>query len=209
MKPKTKYTKELLEPIVKRSLSFAQVIEELGLRLSGGNYRNIQKWIRHHRLSTDHFTGMLWSKNRTKDDHPALAKISERMTTLSDTDIFCVNARPINTRTLHRRFIQLTGRLPRCESDDCGITDWKGRPLTMHLDHINGVNNDNRIENLQWLCPNCHQQTPTWGNSQERSIAKEFEWPINEVHQRLKQIEDAVLVGSGGLEPPKAPILSR
>lgn len=38
-----------------------------------------------------------------------------------------------------------------------------GRPLTLQLDHINGIHNDNRIENLRILCPNCHTQTPTYG----------------------------------------------
>lgn len=38
------------------------------------------------------------------------------------------------------------------------------KPITLHLDHINGVHNDNRFENLRFLCPNCHQQTDTWGN---------------------------------------------
>jgi 5-methylcytosine-specific restriction endonuclease McrA len=45
----------------------------------------------------------------------------------------------------------------------CGISDWLGNPLSLQLDHINGINNDNRIENLRFLCPNCHTQTPTWG----------------------------------------------
>ncbi len=35
--------------------------------------------------------------------------------------------------------------------------------LSMHLDHVNGVRNDNRLENLRMLCPNCHSQTPTYG----------------------------------------------
>ena len=43
----------------------------------------------------------------------------------------------------------------------CGITEWQGKPLAFDLDHINGINNDNRLENLRILCPNCHSQTET------------------------------------------------
>ena len=50
-----------------------------------------------------------------------------------------------------------------CKCSWCGITDtWNGKPIVLHLDHINGINNDNRIENLRLLCPNCHSQTDTF-----------------------------------------------
>lgn len=48
----------------------------------------------------------------------------------------------------------------------CGLTDnWQGKPLVLQLDHINGINNDNRLENLRFLCPNCHSQTETFCGS--------------------------------------------
>jgi 5-methylcytosine-specific restriction endonuclease McrA len=45
----------------------------------------------------------------------------------------------------------------------CGLTSWQDQPISMHLDHINGVRDDHRLENLRMLCPNCHSQTPTYG----------------------------------------------
>jgi hypothetical protein len=59
----------------------------------------------------------------------------------------------------------------RCER--CGISDWEGRPLVMALHHINGVKDDNRLENLELLCPNCHSQTGNFaGRNAARSVAR-------------------------------------
>jgi len=49
----------------------------------------------------------------------------------------------------------------RCSK--CGITDWLGEPLSIQIDHRNGIRNDHRLENLRMLCPNCHSQTETYG----------------------------------------------
>lgn len=54
----------------------------------------------------------------------------------------------------------------RCET--CGITEWRGRPLSMELHHVNGDGEDNCLENLQLLCGNCHSQTDNWGGRGRR-----------------------------------------
>jgi len=46
--------------------------------------------------------------------------------------------------------------------NECGISEWKGQKLSLHLDHINGDRWDHRIENLRFLCPNCHSLTETY-----------------------------------------------
>lgn len=48
------------------------------------------------------------------------------------------------------------------ECIQCGITEWNGKKLSLHVDHINGNNRDNRIINLRFLCPNCHSLTNTY-----------------------------------------------
>ena len=48
----------------------------------------------------------------------------------------------------------------RCQA--CGMADWQGRVVNVHLDRINGVRNDNRFKYLRMLYPNCHSQTATY-----------------------------------------------
>ena len=51
---------------------------------------------------------------------------------------------------------------------ECGITDWNSKPLVCHLEHINGISNDHRLENLTMLCPNCHSQTSTYAGKNRK-----------------------------------------
>lgn len=148
-----KYTKELLEPIVASSISIAEVLRKLGLdHKAGGNYRYINATIRAMGLSTSHFLGAAWARGRRIGPAPRVP----------DEAIFVENcAHAISGARVKQRLLR-QGRAYVCES--CGISEWQGQPLTLHLDHINGINNDNRLENLRLLCPNCHQQTATWGN---------------------------------------------
>lgn len=55
----------------------------------------------------------------------------------------------------------------KCEN--CGNTEWLGKPISIEMHHINGNSNDNRKNNLQLLCPNCHSQTPTWKSKQRKN----------------------------------------
>lgn len=55
-------------------------------------------------------------------------------------------------------------------------TNMARKRINLILDHINGINNDDRLENLHWVCPNCNQQLETTGskNPQRKIIAKKY-----------------------------------
>lgn len=74
----------------------------------------------------------------------------------------------------------------KCES--CGITDWNNKPLTMHIDHVNGNRTDNRFENLKVLCPNCHSLTETFAyrNVSDAGRLRMVQSAIN-TNEKLKQ----------------------
>lgn len=78
----------------------------------------------------------------------------------SNEDMF-VEKCTIARHHVKKRLIQ--ENLVPYKCDDCGITDeWNGKTLVLQLEHKNGISNDNRLENLLFLCPNCHSQTKTY-----------------------------------------------
>lgn len=70
--------------------------------------------------------------------------------------------RRTNRSHLKQRLLAAGIKEHRCE--ECGLTEWRGAPLFLCLHHLNGDGLDNRLENLQILCPNCHVQTPNFGS---------------------------------------------
>jgi 5-methylcytosine-specific restriction endonuclease McrA len=79
--------------------------------------------------------------------------------------------RPQTSRThLKQRLVKEGLKDNRCER--CGLTSWLGGPLSMQLHHINGDGKDNRFENIQFLCANCHSQTGTYGGRNGHRAAR-------------------------------------
>jgi DNA-binding transcriptional ArsR family regulator len=75
-------------------------------------------------------------------------------------DTYLINGRRTDRGHLKRRLLAAGLKSNVCE--ECGISEWRGEPLSMALHHVNGDGLDNRLENLVFLCPNCHAQTPNF-----------------------------------------------
>jgi 5-methylcytosine-specific restriction endonuclease McrA len=77
-------------------------------------------------------------------------------------ELLLVSDRPQTNRShLKQRLLDAGLKENRCER--CGISEWQGEPITMHLHHVNGDGKDNRLQNIAFLCGNCHSQTDTYG----------------------------------------------
>lgn len=148
------WTKDFLESLVVRSTSIADVIRNSGRNISGGMYRHISGYIKTYDIDISHFTGQGWAKGRT-------SSTDTRIYTTPDEEVF-VRSGTISRNFVRRKFKKL--REYQCEI--CKTEPmWHDSPLTLHMDHINGDNIDHRLENLRWLCPNCHSQTKTYSCS--------------------------------------------
>lgn len=75
-------------------------------------------------------------------------------------DELLVEGRLCHRGHLRGRLLKAGLKEERCE--ECGLTEWRGCPIRVTLHHINGDGYDNRLENLAFLCPNCHSQTPNF-----------------------------------------------
>ena len=79
-----------------------------------------------------------------------------------------------NTPRAHLRWRLMRAGVFDAKCSVCGLENWLGKPISMHLHHISGVKTDNRLGNLQLLCPNCHSQTENYGgrNSKKHIVNK-------------------------------------
>lgn len=137
-----KHTKELLEPIVLSSNSYAECLRKLGLKVAGGNYKLLQRNIDKFKIDCSHML------------HQAINQGVE-FKTFDDL---------ISNDAIKSRLVKERGH--KCEV--CNLTEWLNKPICLELEHIDGNNRNNKRLNLKLICPNCHSQTPTWRNRKRK-----------------------------------------
>jgi Zn finger protein HypA/HybF involved in hydrogenase expression len=138
---------EYIIEVVKNSSSIANAMEKLN-----EGRRFVKRKIEELSIDTSHMTGQAWTSGKTVMQDSRLSKYSKE-------EIFSEDSPCSNSYV--RKFV-LKNKLKEYKCESCELVNWKNQNINLQLDHINGNRKDNRLENLRWLCPNCHSQTSTF-----------------------------------------------
>ena len=156
---------EQIKEVVSNSFSSSEACEKLGMAGKSGSVTRFRKFLDDNKIDYSHWTGQLWSKGKTSLDDDRLRKSKD------NSLIFTENS---NASSHYVRSLLLKHNLKVYKCESCSTSnEWNGKPINLQMDHINGNRKDHRLENLRWLCPNCHSQTDTFcarnGNKQKVS----------------------------------------
>lgn len=148
----SKYTDREIEDVVKEGKSF----NDAHKLLTGGSSGSSYVWFRNRvvklGLDTSHFNPH-WNASNA-------ARISNRKRA-ADWLTHDESLKQRVKRTALEQGLSDSGVAKRCSI--CSLIDWQGAPLKLHIDHRDGNWRNNTVENLRYLCPNCHTQTETYG----------------------------------------------
>ena len=141
-----------MKEAIEETSSIKEAIAYLDRIPAGGNYKHFQQWAKTHGLEVKKgATSTVGDPFRRKH---------------TDVDMFSENS-PCTRQMVRRRI--LSDNLLEYQCSICGSEAvHNGSPLSLHLDHVNGVSTDHRLENLRFLCPNCHSQTSTYGGRRKQ-----------------------------------------
>jgi Zn finger protein HypA/HybF involved in hydrogenase expression len=140
------WSKEKIKESIIHSKCKSDILKYLGVSLGTTHYQKLDLLLKKYNIDTSNF----------EYDYKRGHKFTEKY---DDELVFTKNS-PLSNKNIKRRIIK--NSLLDYECVECGITDsWNGKKITLQLDHIDGDNNNNKLENLRFLCPNCHSQTET------------------------------------------------
>lgn len=141
------YSLEEFKIICKESESIREVLSKMGYSPNGGGTAaRIKRLIQENQIDTHHFNGQGHTKN-----------IGKYRTA---TEKYLNNEVAITSHKLRKRLLEEGIFEYKCSC--CGMTEWLNNPIPLELHHKNGNKKDNRLDNLELRCPNCHYFTDTY-----------------------------------------------
>lgn len=151
--PIWKPTAEEFKAIVDKSKTTTEVLAHFGMQNKGGNYKTFNQRVKDEGIDISHFIRVTPNPKKL-DLHLVFKKDST-----------------VSRSTIRRRIIR--EQLIPYECKGCKNNGtWNGKELSLHLEHMNGIGNDHRLENLCFLCPNCHSQTDTYSGKNNIRVPK-------------------------------------
>lgn len=152
------YDRDRINEAIPKSTTYSEVLEYLGIPTRGGNIETLKRIIEQMGVDTSHFTG-----RRVND-------VTRQYYILSDK--YIESGRRIQSSKLLEKLVRENKKCPQCEK--CGIVDWNGKAIVFHLHHLDGNPENNNLDNLQVLCPNCHSQTNNYKGKANTRVKQTF-----------------------------------
>ena len=137
---------DLIKTIVAESKSYTEVCRKLNRKPVGGSLTHVARFCKIHNIDTSHMTGQGHNKGKVCPQRKSADSILV-YNPLEDKGY------RIKHSILKRALLEKN--VPY-QCNICGMTTWQGQPSPLEIDHINSKYWDNRLENLQFICPNCH-----------------------------------------------------
>ena len=144
---KYKWNLEEIKIAVKNSINFTEVLNKIGVPRQGNNSKTLKNILDTNNIDYSHFTG------RARNYKTSYVNASEYLN----------SNKKIGTCALKKKLLKENLIENKCAI--CGLTEWRNKPITLQLHHIDGNPNNNSLDNLQLLCPNCHSQTDNYCGS--------------------------------------------
>lgn len=173
-------TDEQFINLIKGCINISEVLFKLGYSIKGNSwgFSMVRKRMQDLNINSSLFKGK--------------SALNTPVEKVDPTKLFSSNSK--HNRSVLRRYIIKHKLIPyKCAI--CGTVEWQGKTLSLELDHINGINNDNRLENLRFLCPNCHSQTTTYGsrnkqyNESHYDITEDLRILVENTYDKIKNIK--------------------
>ena len=153
------FTHQEIERFVQESFSWATLSEKLGYDKYGGSYlKTMKKMVEELNLDISHFTGQAWLSGRTYESS-LYVPFDEY-----------IKGDCVQTNKLRKKLLREGFKEHICEC--CKNTLWNNMPIPLEVHHIDGNNQNNNLENLQLLCPNCHALTNNYRGKNTRKHQK-------------------------------------